>query len=210
MKRLAALWLFTLLPCSVDVVQAQAVEVGGGISAGCRGSEGGLCGDERFTAAGAYTSLWVADRIELGGRVARGPLPDLRIITPRDGTFRPEAGVITVSEEDRSISYLTGQAIYHFRRGHRVRPMLGLGAGVVRIARTLRCTPADCAAYLQLIAGSSDLSNHVDAVVISGVSIRATERVTVRVGWQAHNFGGEELSSVEWVAAAGWRFGGLP
>lgn len=191
-----------------DPSVAQQFEIGAGIGSVCRGSEGDLCGGDSGAPLAAYASVLLADRFELGLRVASGRLDDRECNVTRDGRSEPGApDAVQVFIQGRSIRYPTGQAIYHFRRGKRVRPLLGLGAGTFTIPRTIRCEPAGCQPLLHILAGPPEAARHIDVVTIFGLSVQATRHAIVRAGWQAHNFGGEELSSAEWFLAAGWRFG---
>lgn len=186
---------------------AQQVEVGAGLGRTCRGSEGGICGTDAGVPLAAHASVLFGGRLELGIRVAQGGLEDRTFTTSLN--FDPGASDdVQVTLEGRSIRYFTGQAIYHFRRSHRVRPMVGVGVGTFVLPRTLRCEPIACESLPPFLVASREARYHFDIVLpIVGLAVQATPRIVVRGGWQPHNIGGEELSSTEWFIAAGWRFG---
>lgn len=189
-------------------VAAQQFEVGAGISRTCRGTEGSICGPETGVPLAAHASVLFGGRMELGIRVAHGGLEDRTFTTTSNGRFDPGApDEVRVAIEGRSIRYFTGQAIYHFRRSHRVRPLLGFGVGTFVLPHTIRCEPIGCGSLRSFGLGAADDRPHLDMVAISGLAVQATPRIVVRGGWQPHNLGGEELSSAEWFIAAGWRFG---
>jgi hypothetical protein len=190
---------------------AQQFEIGAGVSAACRGSEGGICGEDRSVPLAGHVSALFDDRFELGLRVMSGGLEDQSFTAVRseDARFGPDSpDRLTVFFEDRSIRYVTGQALYHFRRGRRIRPILGLGLGSLMLPRTNRCEPAGCESTMLRLLAPPERTRRPDVAIIVGASVRASERVVIRGGWQTHNLGAEELSSVEWFIAAGWRFGG--
>ncbi len=195
-----------LLLLAADVT-AQTFEVGGSVGFVCRGSEGSSCGGESLMMPGAFASIWLDDRLELQGRLARGPMHDRTFDVSPDGRFPPGLSRVTVFLEDRRLGYGTLQGIYHFRRGERLRPMLGLGLGSLYAPRTRRCIPAGCDAVLELLAGPPKARATGDLVIMAGLNIRASSHLSVRLGFSSHNFAGESLSSEEWTTAISWRFG---
>jgi hypothetical protein len=209
--RLAVLFcaLGSLMVASAS--NAQQLEVGVGVSTLCRGSDGSICSEDRAVPLSAHVSGLFDDRFELGFRVSRGAFDNQSFTISRgeDARFGPDSpDRVTVFTEDRSIRYLTGQALYHFRRGRRVRPVLGLGLGSLMLPRSNRCEPAGCEPTMQRLLAPPERTTRPDVAIVIGASVHASKRVVFRGGWQAHNLGGEELSSVEWFLAAGWRFGG--
>ena len=186
---------------------AQSIEVGGSVAVACVGSEGSLCAPDRHVLVGAHTSWWVDEGIELGVRLARTTLPSYRYsLSPE--VHIPLTQPVDVAVSDRSREFVSLFFVYHFLRGSLVRPMLGLGAGWYRDAARFTCQPIGCDSLAPgLIASSGDDRNwQIDVTFLVGLSSIISERWVVRGGWQPHRFGGQETSTYEWFAGAGYRF----
>lgn len=178
-SRLVVPACFTLL-LAAGPSAAQQFELGAGISRSCRGTEGSICGTDTGVPVAVHASVLFGGRIELGIRAAQGGLED-RMFTTTSGRFDPGAADdVQVRIEGRSIRYFTGQANYHFRRSHRVRPMLGFGVGTFVLPRTTRCEPISCES-LQSFGLDAAARPHLDTVAIFGLAAQATPRTVARV-----------------------------
>jgi hypothetical protein len=205
MRRVGFVLLVWLL-CPGALAIAQTIEIGGSLSSACRGSGGSTCGTDHSAVLGAFASLWLDDRVEIRFRVAQGGLDDRRFEVPRDGRFKPGApDRVTVFLEDRHLRYVTTSASYHFLRGRRVRPSLGVGVGTFKLPRRQRCAPSGCEDVLPLLAGPPEAPSTPDLMVTCGLSVRASSRLTVHAGWAAHNPLAESLSSTETFVGLSWR-----
>jgi hypothetical protein len=183
------------------VASAQTVEVGGRLGTGCTGSEDSLCSGGMSPLFGAHASLWAADKFELTAVVSRLNLPSEQ--------FRAFDAPIDVTISDRSRDFVSFLFVYHFMKGSRVRPMLGLGSGWYSEAQRVDCQPAGCHTQLR---GGPLLGQYrtwdVDAVFVVGLSSVVRDRWVVRGGWQSHRFGNDENMTQQFFVGAGYRFGG--
>jgi hypothetical protein len=188
----------SLLLWTPAAAAAQTLTIGTGISSACRGSEGSTCGQDHSAVANVTASIWLGERVEIQYRFGQGALPDRRFEVPRDGRFPPGApDRVTVFLEDRALRYSTLSAIWHFLPGRRVRPLVGVGLGSSTVPRHRRCEPAGCDSLLTLLAGPERATPHSDVAFSAGLSVRATNRLSVRAGFTAHNPAAEGLSSTE-------------
>jgi hypothetical protein len=195
---------------------AQVVEAGVGISRACIGSEGSACGQETGAMWAAHASAWIADRFEIGIRLAALSRPDLTYSVPHDDRFNAvddpairQLARIDVASRGRSRRIVSGEAMYHFGRGSVIRGLLGLGVGTLIDRFEQTCAPAGCERLMPILSSpvgrsTNDLGNFT---IIAGASGRAGRRVQLRGGVRFHNFAGEELSTAEIFVAAGYRFG---
>ena len=111
---------------------------------------------------------------------------------------------------DRSRTLLLSRFLYHFSRGERVRPLLGVGVGELIDRQNFVCQPSGCESLVPLLVAQRvgpESSSHLDLAFIAGASIRATNRVRLRFGIQLHDFAFESLSTTAWFAETGVRFG---
>ena len=180
---------------------AQDVEVGASVAAACLGSDGSACGSGTHALAGAHVSWWMDDRVEVMGRLARVARPDRHFRQ----TFPLE---LDVSITDRSRDFLSGAVVYHFRRGSRVRPMLGVGSGVFADADRVVCQPVACEQSGGLPQSGSHRRWKADLIVLAGLSGRVGGRWSWRAGWLTHSFANDHNSTIETFASVGYRFGG--
>lgn len=195
--------LTLLLLAAGASASAQAIEAGGSIAASCKGSDGSFCNDDYsgLATGGPYFSVWLADRIEVGGRIAWLKQPDAR----GDALF-PFPYEFAI--EDRLRTIVQAEATWHFRRGKRLRPMLGFGGGGFHDRMNVSCAPAGC----ETVSSSSRIVPgewtewHRDVSLMTGVSVAATDRIRVRGGWRYHNPFRDELALSELFFAAGYRF----
>jgi Outer membrane protein beta-barrel domain len=203
-----------LVTCASSAT-AQVFEAGVGIGRGCTGSDGSLCTSGSAMWA-AHGSVWFDDRLELGVRVAFMPQPDFTYWIPRDDRFNaaddPVARAlprIDVTVSDRSRTLLSAETLYHFLRGHNVRPLFGLGLGVMNDRSADACTPQACERLMPILTAASFQNDgrRVNVSIIAGVSGRIREMVQIRGGMRFHNFGGEEVSTTEVFMTVGYRFG---
>jgi hypothetical protein len=193
---------------------AQILEIGAGLGRGCVGDSSGFCGDEAGLMWAATAGIRLDDRIELSVRLARLPLPDLTYVVRRDDRFNVASDPavrqlpqIVVADESRSRQILSGEAVYHFRRGSTVRPMLGLGLGT-RIHRDqLSCRPVGCEELMPVLASGvgRTTSRAGNITIVAGLSGRVHDRVQLRGGVRLHNFAGEEISTTEVFIATAYR-----
>jgi hypothetical protein len=207
--RIAALTLCVLL--SAGSATAQKLELGGTIAAGCKGSDGSICGGGTSPLVGAHASVWAANRFELTARVARVGWDDysLRLSGQREL-------VVT----NRSRSFVSFLFVYHFMQGRPVRPMFGLGSGWYSDARHVACRPTSCEAPPPsvgpaggvVVSGPPDLGafrdRDTDIIFVLGLSGDVRERWVWRGGWQSHRFGNDENMTQAFFVGAGYRFGG--
>ena len=186
-----------LVPALAD---AQVVEVGATIAAGCLGSDGSACGTGTHPMPGAHASWWIGDRVELTGRVARVALPPFRATSVFPNT-------VTFEVTDRSREFLSTLIVYHFRRGKVLRPVLGLGSGGYVHSQRVRCEPIGCGGVAGIPPEGRRRTWMTDAILIAGVSGGLGTRWILRGGCLAHRFANDENSTVELFAGVGYRFG---
>jgi hypothetical protein len=162
-----------------------------------------------------HGSVWLADRIEIGVRFATLLLPDFGYAVGRDDRFNAvddpairQWPRIDVTVRDRSRRILSGDTIYHFGRGTRVRGLLGLGLGSAWDGQVQACTPPGCERLMPILSSPAGRSSArlVDVTIVVGVSGRIGPRLQMRGGVRLHNFAGEDLSTSEIFMAAGYRF----
>lgn len=186
-----------LFPAMTD---AQVMEVGATIAAGCLGSDGSACGTGTHTMPGAHASWWIGDRVELSARVARVALPAYRATT----VFPT---VVTFEVTDRSREFVSALFIYHFGRGKTIRPMLGFGSGGYAHSQRVRCEPVRCGG----VAGVPREGQHrvwmTDAILAAGVSGDVGSHWMLRGGFLSHRFANDENSSIELFVGVGYHFG---
>jgi hypothetical protein len=141
--------------------------------------------------------------VEVGGRVVWFELRDLTSSLTGPVTY-------DVATTDRERRIAQGEVIWHFRRGKRIRPLLGFGFGRYWRSQVRTCTPQGCEAALGpgYDFGSTETSDSVQSVV-TGVSVLLHPRVRLRGGWRYHNPFKDELAVGEFFLALGYRFGGL-
>jgi hypothetical protein len=186
-----------LLPAATD---AQVMEVGATIAAGCLGSDGSACGNGYHTMPAAHASWWMGDRVELSARVARVALPNYRAMT----VF---PAVVTFEVTDRSREFVSGLFMYHFRRGKAVRPMLGFGSGGYAHSQRVRCEPTACGGIAGVPPEGQRRTWMTDVILAAGVSGNIRSRWVLRGGWLGHRFANDENSAIELFVGAGYRFG---
>src|SRR5262245_45996098 len=108
---------------TAGTASAQPLEAGGSLATSCRGSDGSFCESESLGTIGAYAGFWFADRIEVGARLAWLGFDDQAGFTSVD----PPRVDFQITDASRMV--VQAEGIWHFRRGHRVRPMFGVGLG---------------------------------------------------------------------------------
>jgi hypothetical protein len=192
-----------LMLSAATTVAAQTVELGGSIATSCQGTDGSFCSDthNNLRTTGPYGSIWFDDRLEVSGRVVWLKQPDIQ---GRTFIIEPLEFAIT----DRSRTLAQGEAIWHFRRGQRARPMFGLGFGRYWDSETVICEPAECLSRLR--GASARRDNRVresisDQSLLVGFSVLLNSRVRLRGGWRYHNPFRDELALSELFIAAGYR-----
>jgi hypothetical protein len=181
---------------------AQSYEAGGSLAVSCRGSDGSFCRDESLATTGVYGSVWFADRFEIALRAAWMTFDDIEGILPFgiSGTF---------AIRDASRRVTQAETVWHFRRGGRVRPMVGIAVGWYADRDVVTCQPPGCEPFLRS-AGLETGERHDterDGSIMVGLSVLATPRLRVRGGWRYHNPFVDELALSELFVAAGYRFG---
>ena len=183
---------------------AQTFEAGASIATSCKGSDGSFCNDTHsgLRTAGPYGSVWFDDRIEVSGRVVWLRQPDIQ-----GRTFVIEPFEFAITDRARTIAH--GEVIWHFRRGKRARPMLGIGVGGYRDSQLVTCEPAGCEPRLGIngLDGGRSVESHRDTSIVAGVSVLLSSRLRVRGGWRYHNPFRDELALSELFVGAGLRFG---
>ena len=103
---------------------------------------------------------------------------------------------------------MLAEIAWHFRRGSRVRPMLGVGLGGYHDRQTIACTPQGCEDRLPFTGLSVGQSSNWtrDVSLMTGVSVAASDRVRIRGGWRYHNPFRDELALSELFIGAGLVF----
>jgi hypothetical protein len=177
------------------------VEVGGSIGVSCKGSDGSFCNETHsgLRTAGPSAGIWFGDRVEVSGRVAWLRQPDL------DGRSEfPDLLSFAITDRGRMI--VQAEVIWHFRRGKRVRPLLGLGFGRYKDTEAVTCEPAGCESRLRSVGLNAGAARewHHDQSVLAGLSVVAGERFRVRGGWRYHNPFEDELALSEVFVAVGY------
>jgi hypothetical protein len=213
--------LFAALTLSArpPLAHAQVFELGGGLSRGCTGDVGRICGDDHGLMGSVYGGLWVSPRVQIVVRVAALPLEDYSYSTTRDDRFslvddpslRNLPRVNITSRHRRRV--LSGaEALYHFGRSGRVGATVGVGLGTVSDRLVLTCEPAGCERILSAMGSPiGHMEGHVgNLTLVAGLSGRAWRRLQISGGVRLHNFvggEGEGLSTAEAFISAGVRFG---
>ena len=185
----------TLVPALSD---AQVVEVGATMAAGCPGGDGSWCSSGPHPMPAAHASMWINDRVEVGVRAANLPLPNV-------GGTLSDTGSGTFEFSERSRQFFSLVLIYHFRAGKTVRPMVGLGTGVYLRSEDLRCEPSDCGP-IGFPAEGRHRTRMRDSIGTAGLSVHVTRRWVVRGGILFHRFD-DENRTMETFAGVGYRFG---
>lgn len=204
-----------LMLCCPRLAPAQTLEVGVSLAGSCRGSDGSFCSSSVAEIAGfdrhglrtpgLRLGIWLADWIEVSGRVAWFEQPDRHARS----RFPDRADSIQYAVLERRRTIVQGEVTWHYRRGKRVRPNVGVGIGGYRLSERVTCEPAGCESELGrtgLSAGPSSEWHH-DVSVAVGISVLLHPRVRVRGGRRIHNPWGEHLALSETFAAIGYRFG---
>ena len=186
----------------VGRAEAQMLEIGARIAAGCAGSDGSMCGGGTSPLLGAHASLWAGEHIEVSAAAAhvnRSPF-EIRYDEPE----------IDISVTDRTRDFISLLFVYHFLKERPLRPMLGFGSGWYSDARHVTCRPSGCES-LPHIPGAPELGRSrrwdADAVFVVGLSGVVRERWVVRGGWQSHRFANDENSTQQLFMGLGYRFG---
>jgi hypothetical protein len=181
--------------------RAQSYEAGGSLAVSCRGSEDSICEDESLATTGLYGSVWFADRVEIGLRAAWMKFGDV------EGAL-PFGGNPTIATRDGSRRVTQLEAVWHFSRGRRIRPMFGIGMGWYSDRDVVSCEPPGCESYVRSIGIDVGERREVerDGSIMVGVSVLATPRLRVRGGWRYHNPLVDHLALSELFIAAGYRF----
>jgi hypothetical protein len=194
-------FLALLLGCGGSYASAQSFEAGGSLAVSCRGSEDSVCADESLATTGLYGSLWFADRVEIALRAAWMKFGDIEGTLPFGIT-----GTFAIRDASRRVTQ--AETVWHFRRGGRVRPMLGIGIGWYADRDIVTCQPAGCEPFLRsagLETGERRDAER-DGSIVVGLSVLATPRLRLRGGWRYHNPFVDELALSELFIAAGYRF----
>lgn len=192
-----------LVPLSVIPLSAQSLEAGASLAVSCRGSDGSVCRDESLRTMGPYFSIWWGDRLEVGGRVVWLHFDDVHDYLLLEGSR------VDFQVTDGRRRVVQGEAAWHFRRGRRIRPYVGVALGSLQDREVITCRPLGCEDLLtraRMAVGAVRLS-HRDAAVVVGVSATVLPRLRVRAGWRYHNPLRDELAMSELFVAAGYRFG---
>jgi len=198
--------LATLVGFLPAVAQAQSVDIGVTLSDACRGTDGSVCGPEHFALPAVSAAIWLGRQMEIQTRIGQGHLDNRQYDVPRDGRFQGTSiQRMTVFREDRRHRFGTVEWLWNFRPEHRVRPFVGIGFGSFVVPRRHRCDPAGCERILELIDGPDNAATHRETTASVGLTIRATDRLRVRLGWTGHNFAADEVAMVEWGLGVAWR-----
>src|SRR5687768_11285010 len=93
---------------SASATTAQKLEIGGTVAAGCKGSDGSICGGGTSPLVGAHASVWAGNRVELSARIAR--------VGWEDYSFGQEAP-FEIDVTNRSRTFVSFLFTYHFMEG---------------------------------------------------------------------------------------------
>jgi hypothetical protein len=181
--------------------RAQSYEAGGSLAVSCRGSEGSFCQDESLATTGLYGSVWFADRVEVAASTAWMRFGDIEGALPFE-----MSGTFAIRDASRRVTQV--ETVWHFSRGRRVRPMLGIGIGWYSDRDVVSCEPPGCESLLRSTGfepGERHDAEH-DRSIMVGISVLATPRLRVRGGWRYHNPFVDHLALSELFIAAGYRF----
>jgi opacity protein-like surface antigen len=197
--RLIVMVVPLLLEPSQRTLGAQSVEGGGSLAISCVGSDGSFCSEGNLVTIGPYASMWLWDRLEIGGRIVWFQLNDLR------RTFTGPATVdLAVTNRTRRLAQ--AEFIYHFRTGEHVRPFFGLGFGQYWMDRLTTCQPVGCAATLGPgVTLGRATESRADRSVIAGLSVSLNPRLRVSGGWRYHNPFYDEFAVSEVFVGLGYR-----
>jgi hypothetical protein len=115
---------------------------------------------------------------------------------------------IDVEDNRRSRRILTGDVIYHFGKGHAVRPFLGGGLGIMSNHVMQTCSPAGCELLMPLLSSPVGqlVSRSGNLAIIGGASALIMSTLRIRGGIRLHNLAGEGLSTTEVFAETDYRF----
>jgi hypothetical protein len=212
-RHLIAGVLFVIVP---EAAAAQSIEAAFTIGHGQRGSEGALVRTEARLVSGIQVGLR-GDRLETAARVAWLDLPSIRSggtyyygcrIGP-DGRCLPTGSFEIITRGTSPRLFVSGQVLYHFRRGQGWRPFAGLGFGSMRDSEETTCERADC---VRLIPGLHAVLGrrivwHADPFIpVVGIGTRVGEHLAIRAGVQFHRPLDGGLSLFETFASVGYRF----
>ncbi len=197
--------------CTPSAVFGQSIELGGSLGTGARGTESKLVRQEARLTRGFHVSAWWADRFETAFRVvwldsAVDQFRNILRLRLRCPAERCVPGVLRIESHrlgDRR--FAAGQAVYHFRSGHQLRPYLGLGIGTIQDHERVSCVTPGCEALLPGLQLGERRYRYRDVSLISGLSTTFWDRVVVRGGVVFHRPGGENLSLFETSAQIGYR-----
>jgi hypothetical protein len=182
------------------VTNAQMVEVGATLAAGCLGNDGSFCGSGTHAMPAAHASWWFADQVEVGVRVARATLPPFRHTLSAPDPVRFEV-------TGRSREFVSALFVYHFRRGSAGRPFAGFGSGGFARAQRAHCEPIGCRGLLGLPPEGRQRTWMPDVILAAGASGDLPGRWVVRGGVLCHRFANDENSTIELLIGIGYRFG---
>lgn len=191
---------------------AQRFEVGASIGAGTAGTENSLAGGNTTIMPGVRASVWWGDRLETGIRLAWWPIPNPHgsagySINCGDGG--PSTCDFFYVNFDRVTPrlFVAGEALYHFRRGSRLRPFVGGGYGRMDSSENVTCETPGCEVHLTPgFRFGRRQSSATDIIVIGGVSWTLTNHLRLRGAVRMHRPGGEDLSTAETSVGLGVRF----
>jgi hypothetical protein len=181
------------------IILAQDIELGGSL-----GKRLDNPVDVSTTVGGFHVSGWWHDSFETAFRLVRVDLPNTISI----GTYFLPTGPVRVGHQwIGKRSFMAGYAIYHFRKGHTIRPFAGVGIGVVRETDQLVCEVAGCERMLPSERFGVRTESHGYFVSSGGVSALVSDHVVLRGGLHFHNVpGGEERAFIESSVQVGFRF----
>lgn len=208
MPRIAAILIAFCLLVVPSTTSAQHLELGATIGSGTTSRQ-------PQTVRALQASLWWADRIETAFRVAWLPLPPagptgyfVGCGPAPSSTCQPErVDILFAPVSPRR--FVAGELIYHFRRGHRLRPFAGGGYGRMDTSEDVSCAIPGCEAVINPTPDfrwGRRTSSASDPIGVVGGSYALTPHLIVRGVLHVHRLGGEELSLTEKSIGIGFRF----
>jgi hypothetical protein len=192
---------------------AQTVEVGGTLGTGIKGREGSFGTPARAMGA-VHGSLWLADRLETGLRIAWLDRTSRRWAATYyygcsgvlvGGHCLPSGSFRVVSDSTSPRTFVDLQVLYHFRAGKRVRPFAGVAIGQWYEKESVRCEVPGCELLQPGLRLGDRTVRQSDLAPTFGASAVFRTRFVVRGGVSYHNPLGEDWSAFETFVGIGYR-----
>ena len=191
----------------------QTVEVGGSLGTGIKGRDGSF-GTPARAMGSLHGSVWLADRLETGVRVAWLDRESRRWAATYyygcSGVFvgghcLPTGSFRVISDGTSPRTFVDLQVLYHFRSGKPVRPFTGVALGQWYEQESVRCEAPGCEFLQPGLRLGERTVRQSDLTPTFGASAVFRKRFLVRGGVAYHNPFGEDWSAFETFVGIGYR-----